>query len=80
MGKQRFRPQESGAARPEADCRTTMQPPQVQNTLQKILEATEDSKNILRQEIGKVSAELGLLQTGHRKLVEKVDNAEEELN
>ncbi|KAJ1186642.1 hypothetical protein NDU88_003423 [Pleurodeles waltl] len=87
MGKQCRRRQESRVVSPNADRRTTTptpqrapQPSEVQDTLQKILEAIEDSKNTLRQEIGKVSAEQGLLRKDHRKLVERVDNAEEELN
>ncbi|KAJ1114891.1 hypothetical protein NDU88_003121 [Pleurodeles waltl] len=53
---------------------------QMQDTLQKILEAIEDSKNSLQEEIWKVSTERGLLRTDHQKLVERVDNAEKELN
>ncbi|KAJ1157231.1 hypothetical protein NDU88_009946 [Pleurodeles waltl] len=87
MGKQRPKPQESRAASPDIEQRAkTMtpqkspQPSQKQDTLHKILEVIEDPKNTLRQEIGKVSTGLGLLRTDHRKLVERVDNAEEELN
>ncbi|KAJ1208876.1 hypothetical protein NDU88_004259 [Pleurodeles waltl] len=84
MGKQHPRPQESWAASSDANHGTTtltpqrpLQPPPVQDTLLKILEASEDSKNTLRQEIGKVSVELGLLRTDHRKLVGRVDNVED---
>ncbi|KAJ1205398.1 hypothetical protein NDU88_000833 [Pleurodeles waltl] len=78
MGKQCSRPQESRVESPDIDHGATaqtqqqaLQPLQVQDTLQKILEAIENSKNTLRQEIGKVSVELGLLRTDHRKTGEE---------
>ncbi|KAJ1130812.1 hypothetical protein NDU88_009159 [Pleurodeles waltl] len=57
----------------------TTQPPQMQDTLQKILEAIEDSKKTLRQEIRKVSVELAPLRTDHWKLTDRVKNTEEDL-
>ncbi|KAJ1211888.1 hypothetical protein NDU88_007236 [Pleurodeles waltl] len=50
------------------------------DTLQKKLEAIEDSKNTLWQEIRKAFVELGLLRFDHWKLSDRVKNKEEELN
>ncbi|KAJ1197728.1 hypothetical protein NDU88_001582 [Pleurodeles waltl] len=51
----------------------------MQATLEKILEAIEESKNTLRQEIRKVSTELSHLRADHRKLSDRVKTTEEEL-
>ncbi|KAJ1083926.1 hypothetical protein NDU88_004081 [Pleurodeles waltl] len=51
----------------------------MQATLQKILEAIEELKNTLRQEIGKVSTELSHLRADHQELSDRVKTIEEEL-
>ncbi|KAJ1109228.1 hypothetical protein NDU88_006591 [Pleurodeles waltl] len=75
----------SGPDEEESSCRgaggtpETTTPEGTEATLQKILEAIEESKNTLRQEIGKVSTELSHLWADHRKLSDRVKTTEEEL-
>ncbi|KAJ1121902.1 hypothetical protein NDU88_000411 [Pleurodeles waltl] len=51
----------------------------MQDTLNKILVAIEDTKLTLSQEIGKVSSELSHLRTDHHKLVDRVEATETSL-
>ncbi|KAJ1211708.1 hypothetical protein NDU88_007064 [Pleurodeles waltl] len=51
-------------------------PSNVQDTWNRILVAMEDTKLILSQEIGKVSAELGHLCTDHHKVSHRVKDTE----
>ncbi|KAJ1143628.1 hypothetical protein NDU88_009934 [Pleurodeles waltl] len=52
----------------------------MQDTLNRILGAIEDTKLTLSQEIGKVSAELSHLQTDHHKLLDRVKAIETTLD
>ncbi|KAJ1126031.1 hypothetical protein NDU88_004444 [Pleurodeles waltl] len=49
---------------------------EMSDTLNKILGAIEDSKLTLQQDIGKVTAKLGLLHADHQKLTDKVQEVE----
>ncbi|KAJ1129591.1 hypothetical protein NDU88_007958 [Pleurodeles waltl] len=51
----------------------------MQDTLNKILGAIEDTKLTLSKEIGKVSSELSHLRTHHHKLVDRVEATETSL-
>ncbi|KAJ1205462.1 hypothetical protein NDU88_000897 [Pleurodeles waltl] len=53
-------------------------PEGMSDTLNKILGAIEDSKFTPQMDIGKVSAELGLLRAEHQKLSDKVHQDPEE--
>ncbi|KAJ1125487.1 hypothetical protein NDU88_003916 [Pleurodeles waltl] len=51
-------------------------PHSLQDTLDKIPGATEESKTILQREIGQVSVELSLLGADHQELTDRVRCAE----
>ncbi|KAJ1107978.1 hypothetical protein NDU88_005363 [Pleurodeles waltl] len=86
MGKQGLKSQVQRPLSPDSEqgvgepiLHQPMKPPLMQATLQKILEAIEESKNTLRQEIGKVWKELSHLKADHQKLYDRVNTTEEEL-
>ncbi|KAJ1150535.1 hypothetical protein NDU88_003326 [Pleurodeles waltl] len=54
-------------------------PSMMQDTVNKILGAIEDTKLSLSQEIGKISSELSHLRTDHHKLVDRVEATETSL-
>ncbi|KAJ1202345.1 hypothetical protein NDU88_006145 [Pleurodeles waltl] len=54
-------------------------PSTMQDTLNRILRATEDTKLTLSQEIGKVSSELSHLRSDHHKLADRVTTTETSL-
>ncbi|KAJ1214800.1 hypothetical protein NDU88_002411 [Pleurodeles waltl] len=65
-------PGKSGDGDPLRSDITKPIPSSLQDTLDKILGAIEESKTTLQREIGQLSVELGLLRADHQKLSDRV--------
>ncbi|KAJ1207843.1 hypothetical protein NDU88_003233 [Pleurodeles waltl] len=86
MGKLRHKIQRRSQAEQGHVCRLASDEPEegaapttMQDTLNKILGAIEDTKRNLSQEIWKVSSELSHLRTDHHKLADRVEATETSL-